>query len=230
SRLCDQQNVVGLYAQWYHTLSMEKCHTDSRAGYPSGKGRPTTMIQKFLGNSRYLIFIAVLGSYLAAAMIMIYSGFLLIHVLIGLFLHPDMSIPAGRQLLLECIELIDALLLGTAFYIVALGLYELFINRHVDTPNWLLVQSLDDLKARLLAVIILVLSVFFLEQVINWDRRSDILSLGIAEALMIVAITLAIRMQTARATGEPASPSPQTLNSSGMQPGSTDQSSGSKEN
>ena len=187
------------------------------------------MIQKFLGNSRYLIFIAVLGSYLAAAMIMIYSGFLLIHVLIGLFLHPDLSIPAGRQLLLECIELIDALLLGTAFYIVALGLYELFINRHVDTPNWLLVQSLDDLKARLLAVIILVLSVFFLEQVINWDRRSDILSLGIAEALMIVAITLAIRMQTARATGEPASPSPQTLNSSGMQPGSTDQSSESKE-
>lgn len=184
------------------------------------------MIQKFLGNSRYLIFIAVLGSYVAAATIIIYSGFLLIHVLIGLFLHPDLSIAAGRQLLLECIELIDALLLGTAFYIVALGLYELFINRQVDTPNWLLVQSLDDLKARLLAVIILVLSVFFLEQVINWDRKSDIFSLGIAEALMIVAITLAIRMQTTRATGEAASPSPQAISSSSAQPGSPGQSPG----
>jgi uncharacterized membrane protein YqhA len=163
-------------------------------------------MQKLLGSSRYLILIAVLGSCLAAAMITIYSGISLISVLIGLFLHPNLSIGAGRQLTLACIELIDAFLLGTAFYIVGLGLYELFLNRHVDTPNWLHVRSLDDLKARLLAVTILVLSVFFLEQVINWDRKSDILALGIAEALVIAAITLAIRLQMGHSPGESSQP------------------------
>jgi hypothetical protein len=38
------------------------------------------------------------------------------------------------------------------------------------------------------------MSVFFLEQVINWDGKRDILSLGIAEALMIGAITLTIKL------------------------------------
>lgn len=167
-------------------------------------------MQKLLGNSRYLILIAVLGSCLAAAMIIIYNGILLIHLLIGLCLHPDLSALAGRQLALACIELIDAFLLGTAFYIVALGLYELFLNRHIDTPNWLHVHSLDDLKTRLLAVTILVLSVFFLEQVINWDRKSDILALGIAEALVIAAITLAIRLQMVRPGSERPGLPPET--------------------
>jgi uncharacterized membrane protein YqhA len=161
-------------------------------------------MQKLLGSSRYLILIAVLGSCLAAATIIIYNGILLIHTLISLIIYPALSIMAGRQLALACIELTDSFLLGIAFYMVALGLYELFLNRHVDTPGWLHVRSLDDLKIRLLAVIILVLSVFFVEQVINWDRKSDILALGIAEALVIVAITLAIRLQMLRPLSEPA--------------------------
>jgi uncharacterized membrane protein YqhA len=161
-------------------------------------------MQKLLATSRYLILIAVLGSCLAAATIIIYNGILLVHTLISLVVYPAMSVIAGRQLALTCIELTDSFLLGIAFYMVALGLYELFLNRHVDTPGWLHVRSLDDLKTRLLAVTILVLSVFFLEQVINWDRKSDILALGIAEALVIGAITLAIRLQMEHSLAEPA--------------------------
>lgn len=180
-------------------------------------------MHRLFGSSRYLILVAVLASYLAAAIIIIYSGLLLIHILIELFLHPDLSVVAERQLVLECIELIDAFLLGTAFYIVALGLYELFINPHINTPNWLHIESLEDLKARLLAVIILVLSVFFLEQVINWDKKSDILSLGIAEALMIAAITLAIRLQTTRPAGKLTGTSPEAMSDKNAQMSGTGQ-------
>ena len=154
-----------------------------------------SLTQKLLENSRFLIVIAVLSSYMTAAMVIIYSAFLLVHILTELLLHPTLSIAADRQLVLECIEVVDAFLLGTAFYIVALGLYELFINRHASTPGWLRVNSLEELKARLLGVIIVVLSVYFLEQVINWDGKQDILFLGLAEALMISAITLTIRLQ-----------------------------------
>lgn len=166
-------------------------------------------MQKLLVTSRYLILIAVLGSCLAAATIIIYNGALLIHTLILLVIYPAMSVLAGRQLAVTCIELIDSFLLGIAFYMVAIGLYELFLNRQIDTPGWLHVRSLDDLKTRLLAVTILVLSVFFLEQVMNWDRKSDILALGIAEALVIFAITLAIGLHMVRSPGARAeSPEP----------------------
>ncbi len=61
------------------------------------------------------------------------------------------------------------------------------------------IRSLEDLKAKLLSVIIVVLGTFFLEQVITWDGRRDILALGIAEALVIAVIVLAIRLQVREA-------------------------------
>lgn len=152
------------------------------------------MIQKLLNNSRYLILIAVIGSYLASAVVIIYDALMLIHVCIDLIVHPSINPNSGRQLVLEFIEGLDIFLLGTAFFIVAMGLYELFIARPSNSLAWLHVRDLDDLKARLLGVVIVVMSVFFLEQVINWDGKSNLLGLGIAEALMIGAITLAINV------------------------------------
>jgi uncharacterized membrane protein YqhA len=150
------------------------------------------MLEEMLRKSRYLIIVAVIGSYLASAMVIIYDACLLVRVCIDLFVHPDFSPSSGRRLVLEAIEGLDIFLLGTAFFIVAMGLYELFIKQPGASLDWLHVRDLDDLKARLLGVVIVVLSVFFLEQVINWDGKSNILGLGLAEALMIGAITLAI--------------------------------------
>lgn len=150
------------------------------------------MLLKILGSSRFLIAIAVLGAYLAAATIIIYGGFFLAHIIIKAIAHPDLSPGAGRYLELECIEMIDIFLLGTAFYITAIGLYELFIDRSIASDSWLHVENLDDLKDKLLGVIIVVLSVTFLEQIINWDGKTNILSLGLADALIIGVITLTI--------------------------------------
>ncbi len=152
------------------------------------------MIEKILANSRYLILIAVVSSYLVAAIVIIYDALLVVHMCIDLFIHPNLSPEFGRQLVLECIEQLDIFLLGTAFFIVALGLYELFIRRPAVSLDWLHVRDLDDLKGRLLGVVVVIMSVFFLEQVINWDGKRAILDLGIAEALMIAAITVAIRI------------------------------------
>ncbi|HEX7734106.1 MAG TPA: YqhA family protein [Ktedonobacteraceae bacterium] len=150
------------------------------------------MLQKILENSRYLILIAIIGTYVLSAMVIFYDALLLIRVCVDLFTHMSLNPDSGRRLVLEGIEGLDIFLLGTAFFIVAVGLYELFIKRTTASPDWLHVRDLDDLKARLLGVVILVMSVFFLEQVINWDGKRAILELGIAEALMIGAITLAI--------------------------------------
>jgi uncharacterized membrane protein YqhA len=159
------------------------------------------MLQKVLSGSRFLIVVAVIGSYLASAVLLIYGGLLQVKIIIGVIIHPDLSTNAGRLLALECIESIDVFLLGTAFYIVALGLYELFIERGAMVmPTWLQIHNLEDLKAKLLGVIIVVMTVYFLEQIITWDGKRDILGLGIAEALIIGVVTLSIYLNMSHQT------------------------------
>jgi uncharacterized protein (TIGR00645 family) len=179
-------------------------------------------MDRILRISRYLLVIAVVGSYIISAILITYGAALLVHILIGIFTtQPQFGTNADRYLMLECIQLIDIFLLGTAFYIVALGLYELFIQRLPSTPGWLIIHDIDDLKAKLLGVIVVILSVFFLEQVINWNGKHDILDLGIGEALMIGAIIMAITFHGQRSTsGEPRINGHSGTSTTGVRPGS----------
>ncbi|MBV9613996.1 MAG: hypothetical protein JO031_00900, partial [Ktedonobacteraceae bacterium] len=45
------------------------------------------MIQRILSGSRYMIIIAVLGAFLAAAIVLIYGGLTAIGIIISIFVH-----------------------------------------------------------------------------------------------------------------------------------------------
>jgi uncharacterized membrane protein YqhA len=51
------------------------------------------------------------------------------------------------------------------------------------------IAHLDDLKAKLLSVIVVILTVIFLGQVMNWDHTYSILGLGAGISLVILAVT-----------------------------------------
>jgi uncharacterized membrane protein YqhA len=91
-------------------------------------------------------------------------------------------------LAVELIEITDIILLGTVLYIVALGLYQLFIDRNLPLPHWLKVNDLTDLKRDLIGVVVVLLGVSFLGEVVNWEGESDVLPLGAAVALVIAAL------------------------------------------
>jgi uncharacterized membrane protein YqhA len=78
--------------------------------------------------------------------------------------------------------------LGTVLYIVALGLYQLFIDQNLALPRWLKVNDLNDLKRDLIAVVVVLLGVSFLGEVVNWEGDNDILPLGAGIALVIAAL------------------------------------------
>ncbi len=99
------------------------------------------------------------------------------------------SSKAAKILALGLIESIDLFLLGTVFYIIALGLYELFIDDTIQLPHWLVIHTLDDLKNKLLGVAVVIMAVVFLGNVINWHGEPEIVYLGIAIAFVIVALT-----------------------------------------
>src|SRR5947209_11232341 len=135
------------------------------------------MLRNILASSRYLVVVAILGIFLAAIAVFIYGGITVINIVFGAFSHGPFTAEGAKHLAIECIELIDLFLLGAVLYITSLGLYELFIDDSLPMPSWLIITSLDDLKERLIGVVIVLLAVSFLGFVVNWDNTTPILAL-----------------------------------------------------
>lgn len=146
-------------------------------------------MSKLLGASRFLVIFAVIGALLAATTLLVYGLMATFQLILDTIQAGELSRKVAKALTLEFIEIIDLFLLGTVFYIVAIGLYELFISTNLKLPNWLTINNLDDLKNKLIAVVIVVLGVLFLGQVVSWDGERDLLGYGVAIALVIGALT-----------------------------------------
>lgn len=145
-------------------------------------------MRHLLASSRYLIVIAVFGAFLTAVAVIVYGGITVVQVVVTAFTHGDFSTKSAKQLAIEAIKLIDLFLLGTVLYIVALGLYDLFIDDRLPMPPWLHITTLDDLKAKLVGVVVVLLGVTFLGEVVAWNGDTNILPFGVAIALVIVAL------------------------------------------
>ena len=94
-----------------------------------------------------------------------------------------------KTIVVEFIELADIFLLAIVLYIMSLGLYELFIDDTLPVPTWLEIHTLEDLKEKLIGVVIVVLAVFFLGRVIESAEPLDVSYLGGGIALVIAALT-----------------------------------------
>lgn len=149
-------------------------------------------MHRLLSATRFLILPAIVGCLLLAITLLAYGLEQSFHVASST-LHGDYSLSAnpknGKKLLLVCVELVDLFLLATVFLITALGLYELFIDSTIPVPAWLQINSLDDLKGKLISVVVTILGVLFLGYAVSWDGQSDLLSVGGGIALVVAALT-----------------------------------------
>ncbi|KAB8141470.1 YqhA family protein [Chloroflexia bacterium SDU3-3] len=147
------------------------------------------MVGRVVGASRYLLIVAVICLFAAALALLIFGAYETYHLLSAL-LTSAIASGEAKKLILACIELADLFLLATVLYITAAGLYELFIDDKLPLlPSWLVIHDLDDLKSKLIGVVVVVLGVLFLGQVVSWDGSRDLLGYGAAIALMIGALT-----------------------------------------
>ncbi len=156
------------------------------------------MLSRFLASSRYLVMIAVIGSFLSATAILIYGGIEVILLIRDAFFSGKIDGKVAKSLLVSFIEIVDLFLLGTVIYIIAIGLYELFIDDQIQLPDWLEIHTLDDLKDKLIGVIVVVLAVLFLGQIVAWDGQRDLLAYGVSIALVIAALTYFLRGKAAK--------------------------------
>lgn len=100
-----------------------------------------------------------------------------------------------KQLTLAAIESVDAFLIVTVLHVVAIGLYQLYIQDRIPLPQWLVVENIDDLKVTLSGVVILALAVFFLGRAIVGDGSQNLLIMGGGIGAVIVALTYFVHIQ-----------------------------------
>lgn len=93
-----------------------------------------------------------------------------------------------KEALVAFIQLADLFLLGVVLYIIAIGLYELFIDDKLVLPEWLTFHDIDDLKHRLASVVIVVLAVMFLGSALESKEPMDILLRGAGTGLVILPL------------------------------------------
>jgi uncharacterized membrane protein YqhA len=108
------------------------------------------VIKRILAGSRFAIAFAVLGSFLAAVAQILYGFFTVFEIVWDMITEHSVSATGAKFDAVEFIELIDLFLLGNVLYIVALGLYELFIDHDLPVPDRLRIVTLNDLKAKLI--------------------------------------------------------------------------------
>lgn len=140
--------------------------------------------------SRIVFLLAVIGSTLLAVALFIYGFAITISSLLFSFTHFSLEIEAMKGAMAVAVEIIDLFLVATVFYIISLGLYELFIAK-APLPGWLKICDLDDLKEKLISLVVIALAVLFLGESLVWPNSTgDLLVYGLANAAVICAISL----------------------------------------
>ena len=142
-----------------------------------------------LSNGRYMVILGVIGAFLAAISLFVYGSILTVQQIIETIQTGYVSSKGSKALMLSFVETADIFLLGTVMYIISTGLYELFIDDNVELPAWLEIHTLDDLKQKLVGVIVVVMGVVFLGNVIKWHGEAEIVYYGAAIAFMVAALT-----------------------------------------
>jgi uncharacterized membrane protein YqhA len=147
------------------------------------------MIRQILGTSRFLVILAVLGTFIASATLQVFGLLRVGAVVIGLIQAGELTTAASKSLIADTVGIIDIFLIGTVMFVISAGLYQLFVSPTVSLPGWLKIESLDDLKNNLTDVIVVALLVAFLSPAIEWANGDiGILALGLGIAAVILAV------------------------------------------
>ncbi|MBI5753157.1 MAG: YqhA family protein [Hydrogenophilales bacterium] len=176
------------------------------------------LFEKALWNGRFVVVVAVVAS-MAAATAIFYMATVDVIYLVGHMLNyadPSMAGEARKAMhdetITHVVEVVDGYLLATFMLIFALGMYELFVS-DIDEAHGsktsskiLVIESLDDLKARLAKVILMILIVTLFEEALkmNLTTTLDLLYLGGAIALVGVALYFTHKAESHGKEGEEA--------------------------
>lgn len=158
-------------------------------------------MRRFIELSRFVVAIPAIGSILGSFTLMVIGTWEIIRSIVKLF---DTSVPL-KESVVTILTAVDTLLLATVLLVIGYGLYELFVDSNVKLPPWLEIRSLDDLKAKLIGVVVAIIAVVFLGELVDASDPNDVMLIGIGSGAVVIGLagfTFATRRE-----GEPTNTS-----------------------
>lgn len=184
--------------------------SSARSGLTGLAARIEHIFEHFLWYFRLVIVLGVVGLLMGSSVVFL-LGILETTHLVGNFFatlwmnHLHLAKESGRglltynELIMAVIKVVDDFLVGIVLLIFGLGSYDLFISR-IDPaldqrdirPDWLVFSSLEELKGVLGKVVLMILTITFLQVCINMKFESplDLVYLGAGIAFVSLGLKL----------------------------------------
>ena len=143
-------------------------------------------MKKLIGLTRYAVFVPAIASIIGAILLMGQGSLEILKVVISAVT----SEYGLKETIVEVLTAVDAILLGTVLLVIGYGLYELFIDAEIEVPLWLRVRDLDDLKSKLIGVVVAILAVVFVGVFVDSNRSEDVISYGVGAGALVVGLAI----------------------------------------
>ena len=144
------------------------------------------MMKRLLGLTRYVVVVPAFASILGALLLMAKGSWAMVLAAVDSI----QSQYGLKETIVEVLTAIDAILLGTVLLVIGYGLYELFIDTDIDVPMWLRVEDLDDLKSKLIGVVVAIIAVVFVGVFVDSNRADDVISYGVGAGALVAGLAL----------------------------------------
>ncbi|MFM7093736.1 MAG: YqhA family protein [Actinomycetota bacterium] len=142
-------------------------------------------LRRVLGPARYIAIIAVIGLLATSVSTFGWSVARTVLFVSDLF---EGKWRTDEQVI-ALLKTIDIYLLALIQFIMVIGLYELFIGE-LDVPEWLKIDSIDDLKKSIVDILVIFVAVKGIEGLLKQKDPLDALTFVGAAASLILVLTL----------------------------------------
>ena len=143
-------------------------------------------MRKILGLTRYAVIVPAIASIVGALLLMAQGSIAIVKVVIDAVLNNSYL----KVTIVDVLTAVDAILLGTVLLVIGYGLYELFVDTRIEVPEWLQINDLDDLKSKLIGVVVAIIAVVFVGVFVDSKRASEVVSYGLGAGALVAGLAL----------------------------------------
>jgi uncharacterized membrane protein YqhA len=143
-------------------------------------------MRKILGLSRYAVIVPAIASILGALLLMAQGSIEIVKVVVDAVINNGYL----KDTIVDVLTAVDAILLGTVLLVIGYGLYELFVDTRIEVPVWLQINDLDDLKSKLIGVVVAIIAVVFVGVFVDSNRASEVVAYGVGAGALVAGLAL----------------------------------------
>lgn len=155
------------------------------------------MLENIFRNSRWMVVIIVIVSFIASILLYIASINAVLHFIVGFFKNLPSEPSDVQYQAVMLLKILDVLLIALTFQIISIAHYHFFISAEPNNDSRFLkalhIGSFHDLKIIILQVSSLILVIMFLEQIAAAGATLETLYFAVSIAVVMAAVVLTMK-------------------------------------